>query len=190
MAQYFIDSLVIWSHLSCIQQKIINFYKFSKRNQPTRGALQQKEMKACTYLPNCQTNLVYTLHALSPLFWHFINTTVFHFDRYLPSSPSTKEAPCSDCGGTLTYLIWQLLHLRRPNCSVASANYNAKIKPLFDFLSCQIFSFCYYERARVEKFLKIMHISRLISCQLANFETTSKSQRFGRKGNFKTQTFF
>ena len=31
------------------------------------------------HLPNCQANLVYALHALSLLFWHFINTTAYHW---------------------------------------------------------------------------------------------------------------
>ena len=30
-----------------------------------------------SYLLNCHTNLVITHHALSLLFWHFINTTAF-----------------------------------------------------------------------------------------------------------------
>ena len=41
--------------------------------------------------PNCQTNLVLVHHELSLLFCHFINTTAYHFGRYKPSSPSTKE---------------------------------------------------------------------------------------------------
>ena len=38
-----------------------------------------------------QTNLVIFLHALSLLFWHFINITAYHFGRYEPSSPSNNE---------------------------------------------------------------------------------------------------
>ena len=34
------------------------------------------------------TNLVIVLHEL---FWHFINTTAYHLDRYDPLSPSSKE---------------------------------------------------------------------------------------------------
>ena len=41
------------------------------------------------YLPNCQTNLVIALHALSLLFWNFINSTAYHLSRYEVSS--TKE---------------------------------------------------------------------------------------------------
>ena len=43
-----------------------------------------------SYLPNCQTNLVITLHVLS---WHFINTTAYHLGRYEPSSPVSCRAP-------------------------------------------------------------------------------------------------
>ena len=43
------------------------------------------------YLPNCQTNLVIVLRALSLLFWHFINTTAYHLGRYKPSTPCTNE---------------------------------------------------------------------------------------------------
>ena len=39
------------------------------------------------YLPNCQTNLVIALYALSLLFCKFINTTANHLGRYDPSSP-------------------------------------------------------------------------------------------------------
>ena len=42
-------------------------------------------------LLNCQTTLVIVLHALSLLFWHFINTTAYHLGRYKPLSPSTKK---------------------------------------------------------------------------------------------------
>ena len=44
-----------------------------------------------SYLPNCQTNLVIALHALSLLFWHFINTTAYHLGWYEPSSPCSKS---------------------------------------------------------------------------------------------------
>ena len=44
-----------------------------------------------TYLPNCQSNLVIALHALSLLFCNLINTLINHFGSYEPSSPSTKE---------------------------------------------------------------------------------------------------
>ena len=40
-----------------------------------------------------QTNLVIFLHALSLLFWHFINITAYHFGRYEPSSPVSYHAP-------------------------------------------------------------------------------------------------
>ena len=43
------------------------------------------------YLPNCQTNLVIVLRALSLLFRHFINTTAYHLGRYKPSTPCTNE---------------------------------------------------------------------------------------------------
>ena len=45
------------------------------------------------YLPNCQTNLVFALHAPSLLFWHFVNTTAYHLGRYKPSSPVSCHAP-------------------------------------------------------------------------------------------------
>ena len=46
------------------------------------------------YLPNCQTNLVFALLALSLLLWHLINTTACHLGRYEPSSPVSCRAPC------------------------------------------------------------------------------------------------
>ena len=45
-------------------------------------------------LPNCQTNLDIALHALSLLFCNFINTTIYHWGRYEPSSLSTEELNC------------------------------------------------------------------------------------------------
>ena len=56
-----------------------------------------------SYLPNCQTNLVITLHAPSLLFWHFIITTAYHLGRYEPSSPVSCCAQCDQ--------IWQNLLL-------------------------------------------------------------------------------
>ena len=46
-----------------------------------------------SYLPNCQTNLVIALDALSLLFCIFINTTAYHLGRYEPSSPVSCRAP-------------------------------------------------------------------------------------------------
>ena len=46
-----------------------------------------------SYLPNCQTNLVIALYALSLLFWHFIYTTAYHLGRYKLSSPVSCHAP-------------------------------------------------------------------------------------------------
>ena len=40
-------------------------------------------------LHNFKINLVIALHALSLLFWHFLNTTAYHLGRHEPSS--TKE---------------------------------------------------------------------------------------------------
>ena len=51
-------------------------------------------MKACRYLPNCQTNLVIALYTLSLLFCKFINTTAYHLGRFKPSSPVSCRAPC------------------------------------------------------------------------------------------------
>ena len=39
-----------------------------------RGAWQLTEAEGL-YLPNCKTNLIFVLRALSLFFWHFINTT-------------------------------------------------------------------------------------------------------------------
>ena len=51
-----------------------------------------------SFLPNCQANLVIALHALSILFWHFINTTAYHLGRNEPSSPFSCCAPgYGDC---------------------------------------------------------------------------------------------
>ena len=44
-------------------------------------------------LPNCQTNLVISLHTLSLLFCKFIKTTAYHLGRYQPSSPVSCHAP-------------------------------------------------------------------------------------------------
>ena len=49
-----------------------------------------------SYLPNCQTNLVIALDALSLLFCIFINTTAYHVGRYEPSSPVSCRAPHLD----------------------------------------------------------------------------------------------
>ena len=40
-----------------------------------------------SYLPNCQSNLVIPLHAVSLLFWHFIKTTAHRLGRYKTLSP-------------------------------------------------------------------------------------------------------
>ena len=45
----------------------------------TVGSIMERDS---LYLPNCQTNLVIALHALSQLFWQFINTTAYHLGRY------------------------------------------------------------------------------------------------------------
>ena len=47
------------------------------------------------YLPNCQTNLVIDLDALSLLFCIFMNTTAYHLGRDEPSSPVSCHAPRS-----------------------------------------------------------------------------------------------
>ena len=58
-----------------------------------RGAQQLKGVKGDEglYLPNCQTNFVIALHALSLLFCDFINTKAYHLGRCETSSLSTKE---------------------------------------------------------------------------------------------------
>ena len=56
-----------------------------------------------SHLPNCQTNLVIALDALSLLFCIFINTTAYHLGIYDPSSSVSCGAPrfiallCSIC---------------------------------------------------------------------------------------------
>ena len=45
-----------------------------------------------SYLPNCQTNLVIALDALSHLYCIFINRTAYHLGRYEPSSPISCRA--------------------------------------------------------------------------------------------------
>ena len=44
-------------------------------------------------LPNCQTNLVIALHAVSLLFCKVINTAAYHLGRYMPSSPVSCCTP-------------------------------------------------------------------------------------------------
>ena len=46
-----------------------------------------------SYLPDCQTNLVIALDALSLLFCIFINRTAYHLGRYKPSSPVSCRTP-------------------------------------------------------------------------------------------------
>ena len=62
--------------------------KTEKGRFADRGSLMGNE-GSC--LPSCQTNLVIVLHALLPLFWHYINTTAYLLGRYKPSTPSTPR---------------------------------------------------------------------------------------------------
>ena len=54
----------------------------------SRSGAQQMKAWIC---PIVRQKLVIVLRALSLLFWHFINTTTYHFGRHKPISPSYKE---------------------------------------------------------------------------------------------------
>ena len=61
---------------------------------PTHGALYLEEGDEGLCLPNCQSNLVIALYALSLLFCNFIpNHNRLSLGRYEPSSPVSCHAP-------------------------------------------------------------------------------------------------
>ena len=71
-----------------------------------------------SYLPNCQTNLVIALHALSLLLCNFIYTTGYHLGKYKLSSPSTKELHGKGKDHCTAHFQFDLFGFNRTNKSV------------------------------------------------------------------------
>ena len=76
------------SHNHCL--KLVNPQGYSNRPCTAKVGSATAVGDEGSYLPNCQTNLVFDLHVLC-IFLHFINTTPYHLGRFEPSSHSSED---------------------------------------------------------------------------------------------------